>query len=461
MNGIDYRQFYDEIFDAINEGVMIVDSNGIIRKVNAAMGRMTGYPESELLGKPCSILDCDACEQLRSESNHKWCRLFEKKKVTGKHCMITRNNGSYLPMLKNATILKGRNGSVVGALEIYTDISKLTENEFKIQELSRLLNRDNGYHGMVGQSRVMQDVFQVVEKAAQSEATILISGESGTGKELVARAIHETGSRKEGPYVKINCAALSESLIESELFGHTKGAFTGAHKHRKGLFETAHGGDLFLDEIGDLPKSIQVKLLRVLETKEFVRVGGEQSIYADTRIITATNKNLSKHVAEGAFREDLYYRINVFPIHLPPLRDKKEDLPLLINTFIYEFRKKSGRRLTGLSPEVMELFMQYHWPGNIRELKSALEYSFAIGATGLLDVQHLPPQFQSIERSRGDKGATNVPAPDLQDPPEKFQLIEALRKTGGNQSQAAQLLGVHRMTVFNRIRKYGISLKVI
>jgi transcriptional regulator with PAS, ATPase and Fis domain len=311
---------------------------------------------------------------------------------------------------------------------------------------------------MVGQSRVMQDVFQVIEKAAQSEATILISGESGTGKELVARAIHETGSRKEGPYVKINCAALSESLIESELFGHTKGAFTGAYKHRKGLFEVAHGGDLFLDEIGDLPMSIQVKLLRVLETKEFVRVGGEQSIYADVRIITATNKNLSKHVADGKFREDLYFRINVFPIHLPPLRDKKEDLPLLINTFIYEFRKKSGKRLTGLSPEVMELFMQYHWPGNVRELKSALEYSFAIGATGLLEVKHLPAQFQSIKRSRLDKSAHTVLAPDFNDPPEKMQLINVLRNTGGNQSQAAKILGVHRMTVFNRMRKYGIKL---
>ncbi len=461
MNGVDYRQFYDEILEAVSDGVMIVDQNGIIRMVNAAMGRLTGYSEFELLEKPCSILKCDACERLRSASKKKWCRLFENEKVKGKHCMLTRKNGSYVPMVKNAIILKDGDGSVIGALEVYSDISLLAEKDLKIQELTRLLDRDNGYHGMVGQSRMMLDIFQIIEKAAQSEATILITGESGTGKELVARAIHESGPRKDGPYVKINCAALNESLIESELFGHTKGAFTDAHKHRKGLFEIAHGGDLFLDEIGDLPMSIQVKLLRVLETKEIVRVGGERSIIADVRIITATNQNLSQRVAEGKFREDLYYRINVFPIHLPPMRDKKEDIPLLVNTFIYDFRKKSGRRISGLSPEVMDLFMRYDWPGNVRELKSALEYGFAVGATGLLEVDHLPPQIKAFKNNPPETIIDRAASHDLQGPPEKLQLIEALRKAGGNQSQTARLLEVHRMTVLNRMRKYGICLKDI
>lgn len=461
MDSYNYMQFYDEIFDAINEGVMIVDPNGIIRMVNTAMVRLTGFTESELIGKPCSVLKCDACDRVRSESNKNWCRLFEKKKVIGKHCMLTNKSGSYVTMVKNATILKDSNGAVVGALEIYADISKLIEKDAKIQELTRLLNRDNGYHGMVGQSRMMQEVFQVIEKAVQSDATIFITGESGTGKELVARAIHESGPRKDGPYVKINCAALNESLIESELFGHMKGAFTDAHKHRKGLFEIAHGGDLFLDEIGDLPLSIQVKLLRVLETKEFVRIGGERSIFADVRIITATNQNLSQRVAEGKFREDLYYRINVFPIHLPPLRDKKEDIPLLVNTLIYEFRKKSGRRITGLSPDVMDLFMRYDWPGNVRELKSTLEYAFAIGATGLLEVGHLPPQIKAFKNNRPETSIDTAASHNWQGPPEKQALIEALRKAAGNQSHAARLLGVHRMTVLNRMRKYGIRLKDI
>ena len=459
MSEVDYRHFYDEIFDAINEGVMIVDPNGTIRMVNAAMIKLTGFQEHELIGKPCSVLKCDACDRVRSESNKNWCRLFEKKKVNGKHCMITNKNGKYVSMVKNATVLKDGDGRVVGALEIYTDISKITEKDVRIQELSRMLNQDNGYHGMLGQSHAMQDVFQVIEKATQSEATILISGESGTGKELVARAIHENGLRKDGPYVKINCAALSESLIESELFGHAKGAFTGAHKHRKGLFEIAHGGDLFLDEIGDLPISVQVKLLRVLETREFIRLGGEKSIYSDVRFLTATNKDLATHVAEGSFREDLYYRINVFPIRLPPLRDKKEDLPLLVNKFIYDFRKKSGRRITGLTPVVMDLFMKYDWPGNVRELKSALEYSFAIGASGLLDLGDIPPQFQEMKASNfGESSRTHLTTKQ-NDPPEKTQLIDALRMTGGNQSQAARLLGVHRMTVFNRMRKYGVNPK--
>ena len=457
MAEIDYRQFYDEIFDAINEGVMIVDPNGIIRMVNAAMVQLTGFNEKELIGKPCSVLKCDACERVRSESNKNWCRLFEKKKVNGKHCMITNKGGNYVTMVKNASLLQDEDGLVVGAVEIYADITKLTEKDVRIQELSRLINQDNGYHGMLGQSRAMQEVFQVIEKAVENESTIFISGESGTGKELVARAIHDNGLRSDGPYVKINCAALSESLIESELFGHAKGAFTGAHKHRKGLFEIAHGGDLFLDEVGDLPPSIQVKLLRVLETREFIRLGGEQPIFADVRILTATNKDLANHVANGSFREDLYYRINIFPIHLPPLRQKKEDIPLLVNKFIYNFRKKSGRRITGLTAEVMDLFMKYDWPGNVRELKSALEYSFAIGATGLLEVEDLPPQFQETKANSAGEISHTPLALKTNDSPEKTQLIDALRKTGGNQSQAARLLGVHRMTVFNRMRKYGIK----
>ena len=459
MNGVDYRQFYDEIFDAISEGIMIVDPNGVIQVVNAAMVRLTGFKEKELIGKPCSVLKCDACDRVRSESNKNWCRLFEKKKVNGKHCMITNKSGKYISMVKNASLLKDGDGLVVGALEIYADISKITEKDVRIQELSRMLNQDNGYHGMLGQSRAMQEVFQIIDKAVQNETTLYISGESGTGKELVARAIHENGLRRDGPYVKINCAALSESLIESELFGHAKGAFTGAHRHRKGLFETAHGGDLFLDEIGDLPPSIQVKLLRVLETREFIRLGGEQPIFADVRILTATNKDLATHVANGSFREDLYYRINIFPIHLPPLRKRKEDIPLLVNKFIYDFRKKSGRRITGLTAEVMDLFMKYDWPGNVRELKSALEYSFAIGATGLLEVEDLPPQFQEIKaNSAGEISRTQL-ALKANDPPEKIQLMDVLRKTGGNQSQAARLLGVHRMTIFNRMRKYGVKSK--
>jgi PAS domain S-box-containing protein len=459
MSKVEYRQFYDEIFDAISEGVMIVDPSGIIRMVNAAMVRLTGFREHELIGKPCSVLKCDACERVRSESNKNWCRLFEKKKVNGKHCMITNKNGKYVTMVKNATILKDEEERVVGALEIYTDISKLTEKDVRIQELSRILSKDYGFHGMLGQSPAMQNVFQVIEKATQSEATILISGESGTGKELVARAIHEKSLRKDGPYVKINCAALSESLIESELFGHSKGAFTGAHKHRKGLFEIAHGGDLFLDEIGDLPLSVQVKLLRVLETKEFIRLGGEQPIFSDVRILTATNKDLVSHVATGTFREDLFYRINVFPIQLPPLREKKEDIPLLVNKFIYDFRKKSGRRITGLTSEVMDLFMNYDWPGNVRELKSALEYSFAIGASGLLEVEDLPPQFQEMKVSNLGGSSPTHPTAKQNDSPEKIQLMDVLRKTGGNQSRAARLLGVHRMTIFNRMRKYGIDSK--
>jgi transcriptional regulator with GAF, ATPase, and Fis domain len=306
----------------------------------------------------------------------------------------------------------------------------------------------------------MQRIYQIIEKIARSDATVLISGESGTGKELVADAIHKLGKRNNGPFVKINCAALNELLIESELFGHRKGAFTGAYQHRRGLFEIASGGDIFLDEIGEIPLSTQAKLLRVLETKQFIRLGGNRTISVDTRIITATNRNLAERVSLGLFREDLFYRINIFPIHLPPLRERVDDIALLVNAFFNEQRSNSPKNITGVSPEVMERFLSYGWPGIIRELKGALEYAFLVAESGMVEIQHLPAQLQATPK-------TSMPAPARIDghgtyavePEEKLRLIGALRQTGGNQSRAAAILGVHRMTVFNRMRKYGIQLK--
>jgi transcriptional regulator with PAS, ATPase and Fis domain len=301
----------------------------------------------------------------------------------------------------------------------------------------------------------MQKVFQLIERAAQSDSPIIIFGESGTGKELVARAIHEQGRRKTGPYVQLNCAALNADLLESELFGHIKGAFTGAYRHRMGRFEAAHGGDLFLDEIGDIPLSVQVKLLRVLETQQFERVGDHHPINVDVRIISATNKNLLEMIARKQFREDLFFRINVIPIYLPTLRERREDIPILVSSFIQRLQRITGKGINGLTPNALRLFMDYSWPGNVRELKSALEYAFVIAEAGKVDTDHLPPQFiQGETKVAGGRPQTN-------DPPEKIALIEALRRTNGNQTQAARLLGINRVTVWNRMRKFGVDLKKV
>jgi two-component system response regulator HydG len=453
------NRYLKDIVDAVRDGIMIVDTDGRILMVNAAMAGMTGFPEDEMIGSPCTILDCDACEQLRSATEEKWCRLFVRQRVRNKRCTMTKKNGAYLNSVKEASVLKDEQGKVFGALEIYTDTTELDRKDEKIRGLLRQLNKDTGFHDMVGDHQSMQSIYQIIEKVARRDATVLIGGESGTGKELVANAIHELGKRSNGPFVKINCAALNESLIESELFGHHKGAFTGAYRHRKGLFETAAGGEIFLDEIGDIPLTTQAKLLRVLETKQFVRIGGTRTINVDIRIITATNRDLAERVSRGLFREDLFYRINIFPVHLPPLRERKDDIALLVNAFIHEFQSETQKRITGVSPAVMDIFMRYHWPGNIRELKSALEYAFLVAESGLLEIHHLPSQLSSALNSETAPLNVSADSSAAVGPEEKAQLIEALREAGGNQSRAAGILGVHRMTVFNRMRKYGVMLK--
>ncbi len=459
MANINPNRYFNEIINAVRDGIMIVNTEGRILLVNKAMARMTGFSASEMIGSPCSILDCDACEKLRSNTEEKWCQLFERQQIRNKRCTMIKKNGAYLNAVKEATVLKDEHGNVVGALEIYHETTELDRKDAKIRELLRILNKDTGFRGMVGKNQAMQRVYQIIEKVARSDSTVLITGESGTGKELVADAIHELGKRKKRPFVKINCAALNELLIESELFGHRKGAFTGAYRHRKGLFETAGGGDIFLDEIGEIPLTTQAKLLRVLETKQFIRIGGSRIINVDIRIITATNRNLAERVSEGHFREDLFYRINIFPVHLPPLRERKDDIALLVNTFIHELQSDSQKRINGVSPAVMDIFMRYHWPGNIRELKSALEYAFLVAESGLVEIHHLPSQLQSVLKTAEVRQNVIAQPSGAVGPDEKLQLIEALRKAEGNQSRAAGILGVHRMTVFNRMRKYGITLK--
>ncbi|MFZ2447846.1 MAG: sigma 54-interacting transcriptional regulator [Syntrophobacteraceae bacterium] len=455
MKEPDMNRYLKEIVNTMNDGVTIVSPDGTIVMVNRAMEEITGYSRDELMGRSCSIFHCDACERVRAGGRGHWCELFEAGQAHKKSCLLMRKDGSYVHVLKNASLLKSADGTLLGAVETVTDLSEIEERDERIEQLSKLLDIDTTFHGLVGGSQAMRRVFAIIGKAAQSEAPVIIHGETGTGKDLVARAIHDLGRRRCGPYIQLNCAALNEALLESELFGHVKGAFTGAYMHRKGRFEAAGGGDIFLDEIGDIPLSIQVKLLRVLETKEFERVGDQQSIKADVRIITATNRDLEQLISQGKFREDFYFRINTVPIHLPPLRERPDDIPLLADHFIRRLRQKSGKDISGPSPETMGRFMNHHWPGNVRELRGVLEYAFVLAEKGLILPEHLPVKL--LNPSAPEPGNLK-PRAKKSTPSEKTALLEALIQCGGNQTQAARLLGVNRVTVWHRLKKYGIDI---
>jgi two-component system, NtrC family, response regulator HydG len=451
----DLNTYWKTVVGTIQDGIMIVDPNGTVVSVNEAMEKLTGYSKEGLVGKPCSVLHCDLCEIAREKKDGHWCRLFEKGNVRRRRCTVMGKDGRFVQILKNASLLKDTRGQVIGAVETLTDITEIIEKDHQIEAFRRQLQGEDGFHGIMGISASMKQVFHLIENAAHSDAPVIILGESGTGKELVAQAIHEIGPRKNRPFVKVNCASLNESLLESELFGHVKGAFTGAIHGRAGRFEAAQEGDIFLDEIGDLPLVTQVKLLRVLEEKVIERVGDNRPIPVDVRIITATNRDLKKLVEEGIFREDLYFRINVIPVHLPPLRDRSEDIPLLAQAFFEHIRLKSGKDIQGISDEAMAALLGYAWPGNVRELKSVFEYAFVACHGPLIEPHHFPPNvFDGPARKPVRTRVTLDP-----DETKRTALVGALQKAGGNQSEAARILGISRVTVWNRMKKFKIDLK--
>ncbi len=316
-----------------------------------------------------------------------------------------------------------------------------------------------GIENIVGQTDVMEVIFRMVYKIAQSDATtVLLQGESGSGKDLIARAIHYQSTRNSKPYMEVNCTSLPETLIESELFGHEKGAFTDAKAMKKGLFELADGGTVLLDEIGDMPLNTQAKLLRVIENKAFKRLGGVKDIVVNVRIIAATNKDLREASAKGAFREDLYYRLKVFPIFLPSLLDRKEDIPLLVQYFIQQFNREFKKNVKGVSPKTIEMLMDYHWPGNVRELKNVIERAIILESEEMILPEHLPPEIISPEESlHGDEDAIKLPKKGVSlNDVEKDLIKQALETARGNQVRAAKLLSLSRDTLRYRMKKYDL-----
>ena len=338
-------------------------------------------------------------------------------------------------------------------------VDKIAEFASVFDRVTSVLSRIDARHffpEIIGESLAMRGMLSLIKKVAPSDATVLILGESGTGKELVATSIHENSLRKSKPFIKLNCAAIPAELLESELFGHEKGAFTGATKFKPGKFDMADNGTLFLDEIGDMPLKLQSKILRVIQEKEFYRVGGSSTVKVDVRFIASTNQNLEKMVQEGAFREDLYYRLNVFTLHLPPLRERKEDIPLLVERFLQNLPKR-----VEISSIALQMIMAYPWPGNIRELKNVIESAAVIAEDGFIEPAQLPGSITGAFNTRSSEISlpVNLSLDERMNEIEKSIIIEALRKTGGVQVRATELLGINQRSLWHRIKKHKIDVK--
>lgn len=453
--------FVKMLLESIGDGVFALDTNGRIISWNPAMEHITGYMENEVMGKGCGLLGFSQCFGKACPNGFTECGILNKGKLGPVECLLRHKEGHAVPVIKNARVIKQENGTVYGIVEAVTDLSELHNTKRKMEEATLRLNELNGFSGIIGKSRAMKNVFASIKASSQSEVAVLIQGESGTGKELVTCAVHACSDRREKHLVTVNCSALSESLLESELFGHIKGAFTGAIRDRTGRFEEADGGTIFLDEIGEVSPLIQIKLLRVLQQKEIERVGESSKRKINIRIIAATNKDLYQLVKEGRFREDLYYRLKVFPIYLPPLRKHKDDIPLLVNHFIDINNKNTGKQIKGISQTAMSIFMSYHWPGNVRELENSIEHAFVLCDRDRIDEHDLPAEvrreghnyafFESYNASKNSHKLGGKLARET--------LLVLLKECDWNKAEVARRVGLSRASIWKYMKKWSIPNK--
>ena len=444
------------VLDATGDAIGMFDAEGRLQVANQGYEKLLDAAESELQQMPPSDLRARIEVRLRPPGLPELGReLFLDR--TGDLEEEVAAAGDSTPRLFYRSTAPVHN---MGHIVMYRDVSKEVESEQMKAEVSRLraeLGTTYALDGMVGKSKNMQDLYALMQRATESDITVLIQGESGTGKELVAKLIHYNSPRKTGPFVAVNCAAIPETLIESELFGHERGAFTGAATRRIGQFEHAQGGTVLLDEIGDMPLALQAKLLRVLEEREIQRVGGTATIPIDIRVIAATNRDLESAVKDGGFRADLFYRLAAFPLVIPPLREHREDIPLLLAHFLQDYAERANESVRGISPAALQTLLAYDWPGNVRELRNAIERALLLETTDRLQVSNLPPQL-----------AVMVPSPtDPEDPAQPLSLQEAERRavvhaleaSDWNITKAAQVLNVNRVTLYRKLRKYNLVEK--
>jgi PAS domain S-box-containing protein len=453
-----------QVVDTMAEGVFVVDASHRIVLWNKAMELLTGYSQAEVLGKHCSMLQCGG--RYSSEADRHSCPLFDREETDSERleCLLRDRSGEQIPVLKSASLLKDNSGVTIGLVESITDLRPVRYLEQQVEEIGEASIPVRRMGRLVGSSHRMQTVYERIHLAANAHTTVLILGETGTGKELAAEAIHFASARKQGPLVKVNCSALSESLLESELFGHVKGAFTGAIKDKVGRFEAANGGTIFLDEIGDISPLIQLKLLRVLQEREIEPVGSSQTQKVDVRVIAATNRDLRNLVREGRFRQDLYYRLRVFQIDLPALREHKEDIPLLAESFMERFNRQTGKSIHSVSSEVRQCFMDYCWPGNVRELENTIEHAYVTCQGNEIGLFDLPPELRRSEFRAAECAGRAATRPQVESEVAsgaitREQLVTMLENCGWKKAEVARRLGLNRATIWRKMKQWSIPME--
>ena len=432
----------DIILDSINEGVFTVDAQWRITSFNQAAERITGIRRQEAIGRPCcDVFHADICE--------KACALRETfntgRPVVNATAHIINNQGRHLPIRLSTAILKNRKGRIIGGVETFQDLSR-------IEQLQKELHDRYSFEDIVGRSGAMTSLFAILPQIAESSSTVLIEGPSGTGKELFAKAIHNLSPRRKRRFVAVNCAALPDTLLESELFGYKAGAFTDARKDKTGLFTLADGGTIFLDEIGDISPALQVRLLRVLQERVVQPLGTYNALPVDIRVVAATNRELAQMVHDGRFREDLFYRVRVVHLKLPSLRERREDIPLLVDHLIAKFNHIQGKDIAGVSTDVMACLMRHTFPGNVRELENIIEQAFVLCRSGIIETHHLPVEMREIGDNSG-QGSSSMRLADM----EKSLIATALDVHAGNRKKAAAELGINVSTLYRKLLALGIE----
>ena len=441
--------FFKIILSSIADGVFTVNSDRVITIFNRAAERITGIAVSQAIGKHCQdIFHSDICENCLLKDT-----LETGIEAIDRPVNILNNRGEKIPISISTAVLKDEDGKVLGAVETFRDLSV-------IEHLRKEISKNYSLEDIISKSPKMHKLFAILPDFAESESTVLIQGPSGSGKELFARAIHNLSPRKNENYVVINCGTLPLQLFESELFGYVRGAFTDAIKDKKGKLAAAEGGTVLFDEIGDLPLPTQVKLLRLLQEREYEPLGSISPVKTDIRIITATNRDLKKLVAQAKFRDDLYFRLAVVKLELPSLKDKREDIPPLVDHFIRRFNAKTGKKIISVSPDVMSLLMRHDFPGNIRELENIIEHGFVLCRESIIQRKHLPSELLQIDNELiPNKYSKKTPITRSID--EQNQIISSLRNCRGNISEAAKELGIHRTTLWRKIKRHHIEVKEI
>ena len=455
---ISYQRL-EAVLDATGDAIGMFDAGGRLQVANRGYEKLIGAPETELKQMPSSDLLARIKSRLRSPVQPELGRQLFFDSVGEVEEEVTDSDDSPARLFyRSRAPVRDSQQNLMGHITVYRDVSREVEMEQMRAEVLRLrteLETTYAFDGIVGKSKIMHELYALMQRASESDITVLLEGESGTGKELVSRLIHFNSPRKKGPFVAVNCAAIPETLIESELFGHERGAFTGATMRRIGQFERASGGTVLLDEIGDMPVALQAKLLRVLQEREIQRVGGTATIPINIRVIAATNRDLDSAVKQGGFRADLFYRLAAFPLVLPPLREHREDIPLLVAHFLANHARSAKQTVKGISPAALQRLLVYDWPGNVRELRNAIERALLLETTDRVQVGNLPPQLVALIPTQADLEGIEHPVLSMQEA-EQQALVHALEASERNMTKAAQILEINRTTLYRKLKKYKL-----